>query len=75
MFHIEGFRYGTMRTVITPESPSSQAPAGPDPADRLRPDDRAGAFGTRRGAVMPVEPGLADPAWTRLAVEIGRAHV
>mgnify|MGYP000577071932 CR=1 FL=1 len=68
MFHIEGFRYGTMRTVITPESPSSQAPAGPDPADRLRPDDRAGAFGTRRGAVMPVEPGLADPAWTRLAV-------
>ena len=68
MFHIEGFRYGTMRTVITPESPSSQAPAGPDPADRTRPDDRAGAFGTRRGAVMPVEPGLADPAWTRLAV-------
>ena len=68
MFHIEGFRYGTMRTVITPESPSSQAPAGPDPADRPRPDDRAGAFGTRHGAPRPVEPGLADPAWTRLAV-------
>lgn len=57
-----------MRIVITPESPSSQAPAGPDPADRLRPDDRAGAFGTRHGAPRPVEPGLADPAWTRLAV-------
>lgn len=68
MFHIEGFRYGTMRTVITPESPSSQAPAGPRPADRPRPDDRAGAFGTRHGAPRPVEPGLADPAWTRLAV-------
>lgn len=68
MFHIEGFRYGTMRTVITPESPSSQAPAGPDPADRPRPDDRAGAFGTRHGAPRPVELGLADPAWTRLAV-------
>ena len=62
MFHIEGFRYGTMRTVTTPESPSSQAPAGPDPADRPRPDDRAGAFGTRHGAPRPVEPGLADPA-------------
>ena len=57
-----------MRIVITPESPSSQAPAGPDPADRLRPDDRAGAFGTRHGAPRPVELGLADPAWTRLAV-------
>ena len=57
-----------MRTVITPESPSSQAPVGPDPADRPRPDDRAGAFGTRHGAPRPVEPGLADPAWTRLAV-------
>lgn len=68
MFHIEGFRYGTMRTVITPESPSNQAPVGPDPTDRLRPDDRAGAFGTRHGAPRPVEPGLADPAWTRLVV-------
>ena len=73
MFHIEGFRYGTMRTVITPESPSSQVPAGSDPvgpapADRPGPDDRMGAFGTRRGAPRPVEPGLADPAWTRLAV-------
>ena len=68
MFHIEGFRYGTMRTVITPESPSSQVPAGSAPADRPGPDDRMGAFGTRRGAPRPVEPGLADPAWTRLAV-------
>ena len=66
MFHIEGFRYGTMRTVITPESPSSQAPAGPDPADRLRPDDRAGAFGTRHGAPRPVE--LGPVSYTHLTL-------
>lgn len=28
----------------------------------------AGAYGTRLGGNRPVEPGLVDPAWTRLAV-------
>jgi len=28
----------------------------------------SGAYGTRRGGHHPIEPGLVDPAWTRLAM-------
>ena len=47
----------------SPVSSASPAPpvTAPSPA-------APGAYGTRRGAHRPIEPGLVDPAWTRLAV-------
>ena len=48
---------GSIDSPISPvAAPSSEAMAEP------------GAYGTRRGGHHPIEPGLVDPAWTRLAM-------
>ncbi|WP_235931453.1 MULTISPECIES: tellurium resistance protein TerC [Actinomyces] len=46
-----------------PEGPTAAAQSGAPSRSR-----RTSDYGTRRGGSKPISPGLADPAWTRLAV-------
>ena len=62
--HIPMFQVWDDASVNTQDafaSPSSASPSSPGATTEL------GAYGTRRGGHHPIEPGLVDPAWTRLA--------
>ena len=64
---MRAFRVWDDASVNTQDaSPASSASpvAAPPPEAAAVP----GAYGTRRGAHRPIEPGLVDPAWTRLAM-------
>ena len=62
--HIPMFQVWDDASVNTQDafaSPSSASPSSPGATTE------PGAYGTRRGGHHPIEPGLVDPAWTRLA--------
>ena len=54
-----------MPIVNIQDAPAS--PLSPGTVSSLEATTQHGAYGTRRGGHHPIEPGLVDPAWTRLA--------
>ena len=55
-----------MPIVNIQDAPAS--PLSPGTVSSLEATTQHGAYGTRRGGHRPIEPGLVDPAWTRLAM-------
>ena len=55
-----------MPIVNIQDAPAS--PLSPGTVSPLEATTQHGAYGTRRGGHRPIEPGLVDPAWTRLAM-------